>query len=86
MTTSRLGWRALLVARIIIGSFYVSRKLPTNPSPEPTFCPKKELHVSVNLGFGGGGGGGGVRWAISQKRKMIPTIAIFNEGVNHSNR
>ena len=28
----------------------VSRKLPTYPSPNLTFCPKKELSVNVRLG------------------------------------
>ena len=35
-----------------IGSMYVSGKLPTYPSPNLTFCPKRE--VSVNVRFGDG--------------------------------
>ena len=33
------------------GSLYVSRKLPTYPSPKPTLCPKSEVPVSVIVGF-----------------------------------
>ena len=32
------------------GSSSVSGKLPTYPSPKPTFCPKWELSVNVGLG------------------------------------
>ena len=32
--------------------FKVSRKLPTYPSPKPTFCPKWEVSVNVSLGEG----------------------------------
>ena len=28
---------------------YVSGKLPTYPSPNPTFCPKREVSVNVGL-------------------------------------
>ena len=35
-----------------IFSLYVSRKLPTYPSPKSTFCPKWE--ISFNVGFGEG--------------------------------
>ena len=42
---------------------YVSGKLPTYPSPKPTFCPKRE--ESVNVGLKGGVGG-----PVSQKRIM----------------
>ena len=34
------------------GSLYISRKLPTYPSPKPTFCPKWEVSVKVGLGEG----------------------------------
>ena len=33
-----------------------SGKLPTYPSPEPSFCPKWGVIVNVSLGGGGGGG------------------------------
>ena len=33
-----------------LGSMVVSRKLPTYPSPNLTFCPKKEVSVNVRLG------------------------------------
>ena len=33
-------------------SLYVSSKLPTYPSPNPTFCPKWEVCVNVGLGDG----------------------------------
>ena len=39
-----------------IGSFYVSVKLPTYPSPKPTSCSKWELTVNVVLGEGKVGG------------------------------
>ena len=32
------------------GSLYVSGKLPTYPSPKPTFSPKREVSVNVGLG------------------------------------
>ena len=35
-----------------IGSLYVSGKLPTYPSPKPTFFPKCEVSVNVGLGEG----------------------------------
>ena len=35
-----------------MGPLYVSGKVPTYPSPKPTFCPKWELSVSVGLGEG----------------------------------
>ena len=38
------------------GSMYVSGKLPTYPSPNLTFCPKREV---LMLGLGRG------RWAVS---------------------
>ena len=43
-----------LVPKIMIPneSFIRSGKLPTYPSPKPTFCPK--LEVSVNDGLGEG--------------------------------
>ena len=34
------------------GSLHVSGKLPTYPSPKPTFCPKWEVSVNVGLGEG----------------------------------
>ena len=36
----------------LFGLLYVSGKLPTYPSPKPTFCPKWELSVIVGLGEG----------------------------------
>ena len=33
-------------------TLYVSGKLPTNPSPKPTFCSKWEVIVNVGLGEG----------------------------------
>ena len=48
------------------GSLYVSGKLPTYPSPKPTFL----WEVSVCVGGGGGWGGKGANWAFSQKRMM----------------
>ena len=33
----------------LFGSLYVSRKLPTYPSPKPTFCPQWEVSVNVGL-------------------------------------
>ena len=35
-----------------ISSFWVSGKLSTYPSPKPTFCPKSEVSVGVDLGEG----------------------------------
>ena len=35
-----------------IQSIKVSGKLPTQPSPNPTFCPKWEVSVNVDLGEG----------------------------------
>ena len=43
------------ISRSPVGHFgllYVSGKLPTYPSPKPTFCPKWELSVNVGLGEG----------------------------------
>ena len=37
---------------LLNGSLYVSGKLPTYPSPKPTFCPKWEVSVNVGLGEG----------------------------------
>ena len=45
------------------GSITVSRKLPTYPSPKPSFCPKWEVSVHVNLGEGS--------LAVSQNPKLI---------------
>ena len=36
----------------MVGSLYASEKLPTHPSPKPTFCPKWEVSVNVGLGEG----------------------------------
>ena len=36
----------------ILGSLYVSGKVPTYPSPKPTFCPKWEESVNGGLGEG----------------------------------
>ena len=33
-----------------LGSLYVPGKLPTYPSPKPTFCPKWEVSVNLCLG------------------------------------
>ena len=41
-----------LVPLKAFGPLHVSGKLPTYPSPKPTFYPKRE--VSVNIGFGEG--------------------------------
>ena len=49
---SILCWSLYLVPLPIhkmLGSFYVSRKLPTYPSPKPAFCPKWEVSVYVGL-------------------------------------
>ena len=32
-----------------VGPLYVSGKLPTYPSPDPTFCPKGKVRVNVGL-------------------------------------
>ena len=32
-----------------VGPLYVSGKLPTYPSPDPTFCPKGNVRVNVGL-------------------------------------
>ena len=37
-----------------IGSLYISGKLPTYPSPKPTFCPKRKVGVDVDVGIGEG--------------------------------
>ena len=34
------------------GSLHVSVKMPTYPSPETTFCPKREVGVNVGPGEG----------------------------------
>ena len=41
--------------------------MPTHPSPKPTFCPKWEVSM---LAKGRG------RWAVSQKRIMIPLMFV----------
>ena len=46
------------------GSFYVSGKLPTYPSPKPTLTLMS--HLGQNVGLRGRGG-----WAVSQKRTHI---------------
>ena len=43
-----------------MGSLYVPGKLPTYPSPKPTFCPKSEVTTALMLAKGMG------RWAVSQ--------------------
>ena len=40
--------------------------MPTYPSPNPTFCPKEEVSVNVDLGEG--------KWAVSRKPKLILTL------------
>ena len=35
--------------KTMFGAIWVSGKLPTYPSPKPTFCPKREVSVNVNL-------------------------------------
>ena len=47
----------------IMGSVYVSLKLPTYPSPKPTLTLSSYLGQNVGLGRG--------TWAVSQKRKVI---------------
>ena len=47
----------------IFGSLYISGKLPTYPSPKPTFCLKWKVSVDVGIEEG--------RWAVSQKCIMI---------------
>ena len=48
MTSKQWQWASKM------GSLYVSGKLPTYPSLKPTFCPKLEVPVSVNVGLGDG--------------------------------
>ena len=36
----------------LFGTIQVTGKLPTYPSPKPTFCRKSETSVSVDLGEG----------------------------------
>ena len=48
-------WRVSWIRSIPLTIFellYVSEKLPTYPSPNPTFCPKWEISVKVGLGEG----------------------------------
>lgn len=45
------------------GSMYDSEKLPSYPTPNLTFCPKREVSVNVRLGEG--------QVAISQKHTLI---------------
>ena len=52
-----------------LGSLYVSGKLPTYPSPNPTFCLKWEVSVNVGLGEG--------RRAVSQKGVMIWELCFW---------
>ena len=40
------------IFRIMLGSIYISGKMTTYPSPEPTFIPKWEISVNVGLGQG----------------------------------
>ena len=42
----------LTVNHECFGSMYVSGKLPTYPSPNLTFCPKREVNVNVSFGDG----------------------------------
>ena len=35
-----------------IASHHISGKLTTYPSPKPTFCPKRDVSVNVDLGEG----------------------------------
>ena len=58
----------LPVNRRMAGSFYVSVKLPTYPSPKPTLTLSSHLELIVGLGRG--------RWAVSEKRKMIQMAHI----------
>ena len=39
-------------SRWLFGSLYIYGKLPTYPTPKPTFCPKWEVSVNVGLGEG----------------------------------
>ena len=64
-------WVWALARALKFGSMYVSRKLPTYPSPILTSCPKRE--VSVNLGLGRG------RWAISQKHTLIRKFCVLGQ-------
>ena len=41
-----------LVPLRAFGSLYISGKLPTYPSPKPTFYPKREAGFNVGLGEG----------------------------------
>ena len=41
-----------LVVVITSEVLFVYGKLPTYPSPKPTFCPKSEASVNVDLGEG----------------------------------
>ena len=45
------------------GSIFDSGKLPTYPSPKPTFCPKWEVNVNVGLGRGG--------WRVSKNPILV---------------
>ena len=38
----------------IFGISIISEKLPTYPSPKPTFCPKLALSTGSQRGIGGG--------------------------------
>ena len=40
------------IQQSLIGLIWVSGKLPTYPSPKPSFCPKREVSVNVSLGKG----------------------------------
>ena len=50
-----------LIFQMIFWSLYISGKLPTYPTPKPTFCPKWEVSVNVHVGEGYS-----CRWAISR--------------------
>ena len=45
-------WHAIKAEKLRDRSLYVSGKLPTYPSPTPTFSPKREVDVNVGLGEG----------------------------------
>ena len=74
-------WLSLLSARKVrtllygenlpSGSLHVSEKLPTYPSPKPTFCLNWKLSVNVGLGEG--------RWAVSEKRIRKVTLLAFSK-------
>ena len=54
-----------VVVVVLYKTVYVSGKLPTYPSPKPTFYPKCEISVNVSLGEGRR------KWAVSQKCVLV---------------